>query len=83
VVHGLLRACHHRLAGENLKAGRRHRLEHLKAWRAAHPDTPVLLLGDLNSLGRYWDFWRREDSVTEIERQGLECSLKEYNRMRL
>lgn len=55
-------------------------LAHLNAWRATHPDTPVLLLGDLNSLGRYWDFWRHEDSVTEIERQGLECSLKNYNR---
>jgi endonuclease/exonuclease/phosphatase family metal-dependent hydrolase len=55
-------------------------LAHLKAWRATHPDTPVLLLGDLNSLGRYWDFWRPEDSITEIEHQGLESSLKIYNR---
>lgn len=55
-------------------------LEHLKAMRAAHPDTPVLLLGDLNSLGRYWDFWRQEDSMAEIERHGLEPSFKEYTR---
>ncbi|MFL5347261.1 MAG: endonuclease/exonuclease/phosphatase family protein [Hyalangium sp.] len=55
-------------------------LQHLQAWRITHPDTPVLLLGDLNSLGRYWDFWRQEASVTEIQRQGLESSLKTYNR---
>ncbi|XXF76216.1 endonuclease/exonuclease/phosphatase family protein [Myxococcaceae bacterium GXIMD 01537] len=55
-------------------------LEHLEAWRATHPDSPVILLGDLNSLSRYWDFWRKEDSVNEIKRHGLEPSLKKYNR---
>lgn len=55
-------------------------LEHLEAWRATHPGAPVILLGDLNSLSRYWDFWRKEDSITEIKRHGLESSLKKYNR---
>ncbi len=55
-------------------------LDHLEAWRTTHPDTPVIFLGDLNSLSRYWDFWRREASITEIERHGLKPSLKKYHR---
>ncbi len=55
-------------------------LEHLAAWRATHPDAPVILLGDLNSLSRYWDFWRKEASITEIKRQGLAPSLQKYHR---
>jgi endonuclease/exonuclease/phosphatase family metal-dependent hydrolase len=55
-------------------------LEHLEAWRATHPDAPVILLGDLNSLSRYWDFWRKEDSIAEIKRHGLEPSTKKCNR---
>jgi endonuclease/exonuclease/phosphatase family metal-dependent hydrolase len=55
-------------------------LEHLEEWRATHPDAPVILLGDLNSLSMYWDVWSREDSITEIERHGLQPTLKKYNR---
>jgi endonuclease/exonuclease/phosphatase family metal-dependent hydrolase len=55
-------------------------LEHLEAWRATHPGTPVILLGDLNSLSRYWDFWHREASITELERHGLKPSLKRHHR---
>lgn len=55
-------------------------LAHLAEWRATHPDAPVILLGDLNSLSRYWDFWRREASISEIQRQGLQPTLKKHHR---
>lgn len=55
-------------------------LAHLAAWRATHPDAPVILLGDLNSLSNYWDFWHREDSIAEIEREGLQPTLKKHHR---
>ena len=34
----------------------------------------MLFLGDLNSLGRYWDFWRREASLTELARLAQEAA---------
>ncbi|MCY1022925.1 endonuclease/exonuclease/phosphatase family protein [Pyxidicoccus sp. MSG2] len=55
-------------------------LDHLSEWRATHPDAPVILLGDLNSLSKYWDVWSREASITEIESHGLQPTLKKYNR---
>ncbi len=55
-------------------------LAHLAAWRAEHPGAPVLLLGDLNTNGHGWDFWRREELLGEIERHGLCASLQERRR---
>jgi endonuclease/exonuclease/phosphatase family metal-dependent hydrolase len=54
-------------------------LDHLKAWRETHPDAPVILLGDLNSLSLYVDFWHREASIKEIEHAGLEPTLQKHH----
>lgn len=51
-------------------------LVHLEAWRAEHPGAPVLLLGDLNTNGRGWDFWRREELLEELGRHRLRPSLE-------
>ncbi|QSQ25015.1 endonuclease/exonuclease/phosphatase family protein [Pyxidicoccus parkwayensis] len=55
-------------------------LAHLEEWRATHPDAPVILLGDLNSLSQIWNFWDREASIDEIQSHGLDPTLKKYNR---
>lgn len=55
-------------------------LEHMEAWRETHPDAPVILLGDLNSLSQYWNFWDREASIDEIQSHGLAPTLQKYSR---
>lgn len=52
-------------------------LEHLLEWQSSNPQAPVLLLGDLNSLGRYIDFWRKERTIRELSKV-LSPSLKRY-----
>lgn len=32
-------------------------IEHIRGWKDAHPGEPVMVLGDLNTLGRGWDVW--------------------------
>jgi endonuclease/exonuclease/phosphatase family metal-dependent hydrolase len=41
-------------------------LDHMREWRRTNPFTPLILMGDLNSLGKSYDPWRREASVREI-----------------
>lgn len=53
-------------------------LRHLDAWRRTHPDAPVLLLGDLNTLGRLWDFWRPEATLFDIASHHLAPSLRTH-----
>ena len=55
-------------------------LAHVDAWRAAHPGEPLILLGDLNTVGRIWDPWRREATIKTIEGDKLSPSIKGYAR---
>ncbi|MBS2032204.1 MAG: endonuclease/exonuclease/phosphatase family protein [Deltaproteobacteria bacterium] len=55
-------------------------LDHVDAWRAAHPGEPLILLGDLNTVGRIWDPWRREATIKAIEADQLQASIKGYHR---
>lgn len=52
-------------------------LDHYNEWRRDHPDSPVIVLGDFNSLGNLWDFARPERAIEEMSRE-LEPSLREY-----
>lgn len=70
--------------GMSWTEGRRRQIEvvlaHLEAWRAEHPGAPVILLGDLNTNGHGWDFWRSEPTLFEIARHRLEPSLRKRHR---
>lgn len=52
-------------------------LEHLDAWRKTHPTTPVLLMGDLNSIGHLFDPRTRELAL-ELFASRFEPSLPDY-----
>ncbi len=43
-------------------------IEHLLQWRAHYPDAPVILLGDLNTLGHIIDPFIRESSIKLVEK---------------
>lgn len=53
-------------------------VEHLEAWRAQHPGTPVLLLGDLNSVGQLINPSSREPAINLLSRH-LEPSLQAHH----
>jgi endonuclease/exonuclease/phosphatase family metal-dependent hydrolase len=53
-------------------------LDHIFEWRKTNPDTPVIFMGDLNSLGKIWDFLRREAGVLELSKY-LNPSLTRYH----
>lgn len=53
-------------------------LDHYNDWRRSHPDSPVIILGDFNSLGNLWDFTRRERAIQEMSGE-LEPSLPSYS----
>jgi endonuclease/exonuclease/phosphatase (EEP) superfamily protein YafD len=52
-------------------------LDHYSEWRRDHPDSPVIVLGDFNSLGNLWDFARPERAIQEMSSE-LEPSLREH-----
>jgi endonuclease/exonuclease/phosphatase family metal-dependent hydrolase len=43
-------------------------IEHIREWREQNPFQPVILMGDLNSLGKIWDPWRREAAILELSK---------------
>jgi endonuclease/exonuclease/phosphatase family metal-dependent hydrolase len=64
--------------------GRRQQIDFLLgeigSWRGAHPDSPMLLLGDLNTLGSLVRWSYREPALEAIEASGLEPSRHGHQR---
>lgn len=67
-----------RTSGSTAVEGREHQaralLDHLEAWRAQHPGLPVLVMGDLNTVGNLIDPGTREPALELLSRH-LEPSL--------
>lgn len=57
-----------------------HLLAHLDAWRAEHPDAPVLVLGDFNSTAHPWNPFYREKALRALEGRGMMASMTEHSR---
>lgn len=55
-------------------------LAHVEAWRSEHPGSPVILLGDFNTNGHGWDYWRREPLLEALDRHHFRASLEERRR---
>lgn len=52
-------------------------LAHIDAWRTEHPDTPLILLGDFNSLGDLVNPWDNERTIREL-RDRFISAIPEY-----
>lgn len=52
-------------------------LDHLESWRRQHPDQPVLVMGDLNTVGNLLDPGSREPAIRLLSRH-LQPSLPEH-----
>lgn len=55
-------------------------LEHLEAWRREHPGAPAIVLGDLNSTGRLWNPWYREQALRAVESHGFQATMSRFAR---
>ena len=52
-------------------------LAHIAAWREAHPDAALLVVGDFNSLANLGDPWARERTIVEMHRR-YDSAISEY-----